>query len=234
MSTSLAITAMERGTRRRPVAVARNEERDLISQAQGGSRAAFDHLMNLYQSRIFRTARRLTGNAEDARDVLQSAFMKAFVNLPRFRGESQFSTWLTTITLNEARMAHRRRRMVEIPIDDHQQVSAQAVVWSTLDRRPDPEWKCLRGQLLQLVEGHVAQLPLKLQMLIHLRYQKDLSVAESALLLGISYTAAKSQLHRGMILLRKSLRQQLRPTNEFRRPRSSQAQHGRKAVPVPE
>ena len=159
------------------------------------------------------------GNSEDAKDVLQSAFMKAFINLPQFRGESQFYTWLTTITLNEAKMALRRRRAVEIPIDDRQGPSPQTLFWEPLDQRPDPERECLSSQFHQVVNAHLTAMPLNVQRLIHLRYYKELSIAEIALLVGVSNTAAKSQLYRGMLLLRKSLRQRLPSTNSQLKPR---------------
>jgi RNA polymerase sigma-70 factor (ECF subfamily) len=193
------------------VNLAREEERNLISQAQCGSRAAFDHLMNLYENRVFRTAKRLTGNAEDAKDVLQNAFMKAFINLPRFRGESQFYTWLTAITVNEARMLLRRgRRAAEIPIDECQEAGAHTIAWEPLDRRPDPEHEMLSSQLLELVNTHLTAMPLNVQRLIDLHYHKELSLTKCALVVGVSCTAAKSQLYRGMLRLRKSFRQQMR------------------------
>ncbi|HEX3661392.1 MAG TPA: sigma-70 family RNA polymerase sigma factor [Acidobacteriaceae bacterium] len=187
----------------------REEERDLISQAQGGSRAAFDHLMNLYQNRIFRTAKRLTGNPEDARDVLQKAFMKAFVHLPEFRGESQFYTWLTTITLNEARMTMRRRRAREIPLEEPRGSSDYNASWEPSDPRLTPEEQCLSSQLCQILSRHLTAMPQGIQKIIHLRYYQELTITEIALLIGISNTAAKSQLYRGMLLLRKSFQRQL-------------------------
>lgn len=111
-------------------------------------------------------------------------------------------------------MALRRRKGVAVPIGESPDASLQTASWEPMDCRPDPESESVRRQLCEVVDRHLIRMPLSLQALIHLRYDEELSVARSALLLGISETAAKSQLHRGMVQLRSSLRQQLCSENQ--------------------
>ena len=85
------------------------DEQDVVARAKSQSETAFDELVEHYERRVFRVAQNITRNYEDAEDVVQNAFVKAFQNLPGFRGHSRFYTWLVRITVNEALMNIRRR-----------------------------------------------------------------------------------------------------------------------------
>src|SRR4029077_6665248 len=91
-------------------AFARWDEGDVVVRAKTRSETAFEQLVEHYERRAFRLALKITCNHEDAEDVVQNAFAKAFQNLPDFRGDSRFYTWLVRITINEALMKIRRRR----------------------------------------------------------------------------------------------------------------------------
>src|SRR5580704_5810012 len=95
------------------------DEQDVIARAKGRSKTAFGELVTHYERRVFRLAQNITRNNEDAEDVVQNAFLKAFQNLPGFRGDSRFYTWLVRITVNEALMKIRRRpRYKEVSINE--------------------------------------------------------------------------------------------------------------------
>ena len=87
-----------------------NDESHLISQAKAGNYSAFEELVNRYEKKIYRLGMNITGNREDAEDVLQDAFLKAFEHLPDFREDSRFYTWIVRIAVNEALMKLRKRR----------------------------------------------------------------------------------------------------------------------------
>ena len=93
-----------------PSTVVRADEPVLVAAAQAGDAAAFEELVNRYEKKIFRLTRNITGNAEDAEDAMQDAFLKAYSHLKEFQGESRFYTWLVRIAANEALMRLRKRR----------------------------------------------------------------------------------------------------------------------------
>jgi RNA polymerase sigma factor (sigma-70 family) len=94
-------------------------ESKIIEQVRRGSASALEQLMDLYERRLLRLAPRLTSSYEDAEEVVQTAFLKAFYNLNSFRGDSSFYTWIVRIARNEALMKIRRRRPEFVSIDDH-------------------------------------------------------------------------------------------------------------------
>src|SRR5258705_9025338 len=94
------------------------EDAALVAGAKTGDARAFELLVQRHEGKIFSLAQRMTRNREDAEDVVQQSFQKAFIHLKKFEGESLFSTWLTRITINEALMLLRRRRGTrEVPIE---------------------------------------------------------------------------------------------------------------------
>lgn len=174
---------------------------DLVTAARDGDRQAFDELVRVTYAESYTLALRLTGNEEDARDVVQEAYLRAFRSLDRFRGESQFSTWMYRITANCAntQLAKRTRHRHEV-LDD-----ADPIV----DDRPaaDPQLQADAGALRDRLTVALAALPSKLRQVVVLRDVYDLPHEAIAAELGISETAAKVRLHRA----RKKLREDLFP-----------------------
>jgi RNA polymerase sigma-70 factor (ECF subfamily) len=172
---------------------------DLVKAARSGDRGAFDDLVRATYRDTYRLARRLTADEEDARDVVQEAYLRAYRGLRRFRGDAQFSTWLYRITANcastQTRRAARHRHAV---LEDAS---------SIIDERPgsDPERRAdlvsLRGDL----EAALAELPPRLRAVVVLRDVYDLPHEAIAAELGITETAAKVRLHRARIRLRERL-----------------------------
>jgi RNA polymerase sigma-70 factor (ECF subfamily) len=173
----------------------------LVTAARDGDRAAFDELVKATYAESYTLALRLTGNEEDARDVVQEAYIRAFRGLQRFRGDAQFSTWMYRITANCAttHLGKRTKHRHE-DLDDHEGVA---------DERPasDPQAQADASALRDRLSIALEALPPKLRQVVVLRDIYDLPHEAIAAELGISETAAKVRLHRA----RKKLREDLFP-----------------------
>jgi RNA polymerase sigma-70 factor (ECF subfamily) len=174
---------------------------ELVAAARGGDRAAFDELVRATYAGMYTLAYRLTGNEEDARDVVQDAYLRAYRGLRRFRGDARFTTWMYRITANCAstQMARRARDRHE-DLDDDYQIA---------DGRPDhdPEWRASAASDRDRVAQAVAELPPRLRAVVVLRDVYDLPHEAIAAELGITEAAAKVRLHRA----RRKLRERLFP-----------------------
>jgi RNA polymerase sigma-70 factor (ECF subfamily) len=174
---------------------------DLVAAAQDGDREAFDELVRVTYAESYTLALRLTGNEEDARDVVQEAYLRAFRGLKRFRGDAQFSTWMYRITANCAatHLGKRTKHRHEV-LDDSDPVT---------DDRPavDPQLQADASALRVRLTAALEALPPKLRQVVVLRDIYDLPHEAIAAELGISETAAKVRLHRA----RKKLREDLFP-----------------------
>ena len=168
----------------------------LVERARSGDREAFDRLVRVTYSDAYALAVRLTGSTEDARDVVQEAYLRAYKSLGRFRGEALFSTWLYRIVANcAATHLSWRQRHRHDNLGDHDDV---------IDTRPDydPE---LQGDLADLrdnLDAAIRDLSPRLRSVVVLRDMYDLSHEAIADELGISVTAAKVRLHRARRRLR--------------------------------
>ena len=177
------------------------EEAELVAAAKSGDRAAFDQLVRLTYAATFTLAFRLTANEEDARDVVQDAYLKAFRGLKRFRGDSRFSTWMYRITANCASTLLSRRSRTS-----HDELSMDEPL---ADTRPeaDPEAMAEAGYVRDRMTAALADLPPRLRAVVVLRDIYDLPHEAIAAELGISQEAAKVRLHRA----RRKLRERLFP-----------------------
>lgn len=167
---------------------------ETVSAAQSGCPHAFNDLMRATYNDTYALALRLVGNAEDARDVVQDTYLRAFRAISRFRGDAAIGTWLFRITSNCAHNVIRRRRSTE-PL-----VEANAPV--DLDPSHDPEAVAEGSELRIKVMAALASLPTKLREVVELRELADLSHDAIAKRLGISESAAKVRLHRARQKLR--------------------------------
>jgi len=168
----------------------------LVTAARDGDREAFDELVRVTYAESFTLALRLTGNEEDARDVVQEAYIRAFRGLSRFRGDAQFSTWMYRITANCASTHLGRRRR-----HHHHELDEEVAV---PDPRPehDPAAAAEASLLRDRLEAAIADLPPRLRAVVVLRDTYDMNHAEIADELGISESAAKVRLHRARRKLR--------------------------------
>jgi RNA polymerase sigma-70 factor (ECF subfamily) len=172
---------------------------DLVEAARNGSRGAFDELVRCTYQQTYTLALRLLGHEEDARDVTQETYLRAFRALPTFRGDAQFSTWLYRITANCA-STHLGRRSKH----RHDELPDDTVIADT-DPSRDPAAQGDLGALRTELVQALGKLPPKLRAVVVLRDIYDLSHAEIATELGISESAAKVRLHRARRKLREDL-----------------------------
>ncbi|MFP5579410.1 MAG: RNA polymerase sigma factor [Acidimicrobiia bacterium] len=177
----------------------RTEMDELVARAQAGQRGAFDELVRRTHTETYTLAYRLCGNEEDARDVVQDAYLRAFKGLKRFRGEAQFSTWMYRITANCANTLMGKRHK-------HRHDELPDTVEDT-DHERDPAARADAMALRQDLEDALAVLSPKLRAVVLLRDVYELPHEDIAAELGISETAAKVRLHRA----RRQLKEQLFP-----------------------
>ncbi|MBN1212953.1 MAG: sigma-70 family RNA polymerase sigma factor [candidate division Zixibacteria bacterium] len=188
------------------------DEKELVKRAQSGDFDAFSRLITEQKDKIYRLALKLTGNREDAEDIVQETFLKAVDNIDKFRLESSFGTWLYTIALNNVR-AHMgsRKKMTLKPIEEYlpsghsdENTHTQLFDWG------DPHQLFEQKQLDQIIESALAALPQKYSMPFMLRYMEDLSVKDIARILKLSLPAAKSRILRARLALREQLAEHFR------------------------
>ena len=192
-------------------------EETVIEAARLGSRAAFQRLVESCETRIFRIAQRIAHTREDAEDIRQNAYVQAFKNMARFRGDSRFFTWLGRITINEGLMTIRGRRVREISLNDALETDNGALVRQFEDHRPNPEQCCSQEELQAILAKVIARLsPLYLSV-FQLRDVQGFSTRETANALGISPTAVKSRSRRARLQLRELLKQHFKPPIRHKR-----------------
>ena len=176
----------------------RGEEEKLVFAAQNGDGYAFEILIERYQRRILAVARRFTRIREDAEDIVQQSFQKAFVYLNRFEGKSRFSTWLTRIAINEALMFLRRGRGIrEVSIDDLGGNEESAFGLEIPNSRADPEIIFLQGERSRILSAAMNRLTPEIRKAIELRELGELSTEEAARVMGLSTTAVKARVFPG-------------------------------------
>jgi RNA polymerase sigma-70 factor (ECF subfamily) len=181
------------------------DDAGLVALAQSGDRHAFDQLAERHATRLRRVLYRITRNCEDAYDAVQEALMRAWLNIGRFEGRSQFSTWLTRIGINEAYRG--LRAAPEQPLELSDGVGEQIPAWGA-----GPEEVFESREFLQAVDRALAELPLDYRTAVTLRDVEGLSTAEAAEVLGIGERALKSRVHRGRLALRARLDDYFRET----------------------
>ncbi len=171
----------------------------LVARARQGDQAAFEQLVRETYADTYTLAFRLTGDEEDARDVVQESYLRAFRGLKRFRGDAQFSTWLYRITANCANthLGKRSRRRTESLPDDMQVAD--------IDPERDPAARADATILRDRLQVALEALPPKLRAVVVLRDVYDLPHESIAAELGISESAAKVRLHRARRKLRESV-----------------------------
>jgi RNA polymerase sigma-70 factor (ECF subfamily) len=182
-----------------PVGTAARSFSELVDEARRGDRAAFDELVRLTHRDTLRLALRLTADPEDARDVVQDAYLRAYKGIRRFRGDAQFTTWLYRITANCA-ASHTGRGARH----RHDELDGDTVI---VDGRPesDPEIVAELGALRRDLDAAIAELPDRLRAVVVLRDVYGLPHEAIAAELGISESAAKVRLHRARLRLRERL-----------------------------
>ncbi len=177
-----------------------HEVAELVAAARDGDQSAFEELVRATHADTYTLAYRLTSDEEDARDVVQESYLRAYRGLRSFRGDAQFSTWLYRITANCASTHLARRHRYR-----HEQLDHETPVFEHADR--DPSAQAEAGALRDRLTEALRELPPKLRAVVVLRDVYDLPHEAIAAELGISESAAKVRLHRA----RRKLRDRLFP-----------------------
>jgi RNA polymerase sigma-70 factor, ECF subfamily len=194
--------------------VALADERSLVAQAKSGRSNAFGELYERHRRKIYRSVFRIVGNPEDAEDVVQRSFQRAFTNLCRFREDSTFATWVTRIAINEALMMLRRRRTTT-PLSEINNDGAQSTpVLDLVDRRPTPEQAAVQSELHATLIRAISRLRKNLQTVVLLREFQGLTSVETARILGLSVSAVKARTFHARRHLRRHLRRKYRSLSE--------------------
>jgi RNA polymerase sigma-70 factor, ECF subfamily len=198
-----------------------DEETRLLSEAREGNPGAWNELYGRYQKRILRLAVRITRNHEDAEDVAQMAFQKAFTHLDSFKGGSMFATWLTRIAINEALMVIRQRKGNLTPLEGSISSENESPNIDIEDSRATPEERYAHLELRNSVVEGVLRLRPSLRAVVLLRELRNLSTEETASVLGISIAAVKARMFHARNKLRRSLSQIPEAGKELARPRAT-------------
>lgn len=183
----------------------RPEEDALIEKAKKGDFEAFGQLATRYERKIFRLARNITQSDEDAEDILQDSFLKAYEHLDGFQGQSKFYTWLVRIAVNESLMKLRKRKSDRsVSLDenietDEEPIAREIAVWD------NPELQYSRAEMKKVLDEAIASLKPIFRTVFVLRDVEELSTEETAEALGLSIAAVKSRLLRARLQLRERL-----------------------------
>jgi len=182
------------------------DELALVQAAKGGDVEAFEDLVRRYDRNVFRIAQHITQNREDAEDVVQDAFLKAYSNLHQFQGQSKFYTWLVRIAVNEALMRLRRRRPERmVSLDEDIKTEDDSMPREVADWAPNPEQLYSQGELKEILGKTIQGLPPSFRTVFVLRDVEGLSTEETADALDLSVPAVKSRLLRARLQLRERL-----------------------------
>lgn len=181
-------------------------EEALVWASQNGNHQAIETLFRRYQRQLLGTARRILGNIEDAEDALQDGFLSAYRNLSSFEGRCKFSTWLTRIVLNAARMRRRQARglpttSLDATTSEHEVPMSERAQ----DDQPDPEQLFAHTELREMIERNAAQLSFPLLTAFVLCGVEEYTQEEAARRLGITLSAMKARMHRARYKLAESL-----------------------------
>jgi RNA polymerase sigma-70 factor (ECF subfamily) len=178
---------------------------ELVRLAQDGDAEAFGELVTRYQSKIYRLARRLTDTQEDAEDVLQEAFIRAFKAVKGFKGDSKFSTWLYRITVNFAAMKRRAKRNNVESLDRPIPTKDGEVKRELMDSGNDPLKDLIAKEIGEVLDTAISRLTPTNRAVFVLRHVEGLSTEETKEILNISISAVKSRLHRTRSTLQRDI-----------------------------
>jgi RNA polymerase sigma-70 factor (ECF subfamily) len=178
----------------------------LVAEAKAGSYEAFEELVNRYENKIYRLGVNITGSPEDAEDVLQEAFLKAFQHLAEFREDSRFYTWLVRIAVNEGLMKLRKRRGDRsVPLEDEIGEDGEPIPRELADWKPNPEQIYAQAEIENILRDAAQKLPATYRTVFLLRDVEDLSTAETASILNLTEGTVKARLFRARLMLREEL-----------------------------
>jgi RNA polymerase sigma-70 factor (ECF subfamily) len=169
----------------------------VIDEVKKGNKEAFRHIIRQCNQSLYRVALVMLKNDPDAEDAVQSTYLKAYLYLPSFRGESSFTTWITRILINECKMVLRRKRVI-LPLETEEVRKKQSLEENDMDNVD-------KKQIHQWLESAVMDLPDKYRMVYVVREVNELSTEKTAEVLGLTAENVKVRLHRAKSLIRENL-----------------------------
>jgi len=194
--------------------VARDESA-MIAAILAGDLRQFHDLIRPFERQVYLMALSMLRDEAEAEDAAQESFIKAFRNLSSFRADSRFSTWLISITLNEARTRLRRKRGVKMEsLDDAERSVSPALL---RDWREIPSEALERQEVRSILRKAIEELPEMYREVVVLRDVEEMSVNEAAEAMGVSVSVIKVRLHRARIMLQKRLVPELKSINPRKR-----------------
>jgi RNA polymerase sigma-70 factor (ECF subfamily) len=177
-------------------------DEQLVRKSQEDDERAFGELVSRYESKVYSLALKMLRNPEDAEDVLQDTFLRAYRGIKSFKGNSTFSTWIYRITANSALMRLRKRQLPTVSIDDADEREAPINI---ADWAPGPVEQMLNQETQAAMTEAIEALPPEFRQVFVLRDIEELSNAEVAEILDLSVAAVKSRLHRARLKVRNRL-----------------------------
>jgi RNA polymerase sigma-70 factor (ECF subfamily) len=177
-------------------------DEQLVRKSQNDDERAFGELVSRYESKVYSLALKMLRNPEDAEDVLQDTFLRAYRGIKSFKGNSTFSTWVYRITANSALMRLRKRQLPTVSIDDADEREAPINI---ADWAPGPVEQMLNQETQAAMTEAIEALPPEFRQVFVLRDIEELSNAEVAEILDLSVAAVKSRLHRARLKVRNRL-----------------------------
>ena len=182
------------------------DDATLVAQTRDGDARAFSELVKRYEGKVFRLAHHVTQNREDAEDVLQETFLKAYEHLDQFRGDSKFYTWIVRIAVNQALMKLRRRKSDKaVSLDETIDTGEDTLIREIAGWDENAEQQYSREELGGILDSAVQSLEPLYRSVFVLRDIEDLSTEETAEALDLSVPAVKSRLLRARLQLREKL-----------------------------
>ncbi|HKQ20061.1 MAG TPA: sigma-70 family RNA polymerase sigma factor [Candidatus Eisenbacteria bacterium] len=177
-------------------------DEELVQKAQQDDERAFGNLVERYETKVYSLAMKMLRNPEDAEDVLQDTFLRAYRGIKSFQGNSTFSTWIYRITANSALMRLRKKQLPTVSIDDadERETPINIADWS-----PGPVEQLLTKETQKAMDEAIEALPPEFKQVFILRDVEELSNAEVAEILDLSVAAVKSRLHRARLKVRNRL-----------------------------
>jgi RNA polymerase sigma-70 factor, ECF subfamily len=184
---------------------------ELVHLALEKDADVFRIIMKRHNRRLYRLARAVVHGDSEAEDIVQETYVLAFTNLGKFRGEASLATWLMRIALNEARGRLRRRRpAVDLMIlDSPEGASTRPMPLSSSAAADDPERAAAQQEIRRLLERAIDDLPEPFRVVFVMRDVEEMSIADTAGLLGVPPETVKTRLHRARRQLRRALADQL-------------------------
>jgi RNA polymerase sigma-70 factor, ECF subfamily len=181
------------------------DEKELLARAKANGYEAFEELVRRNQAKIYNLGLKLLGNREDAADLLQETFLKAYNALRQFQEKSAFATWLYRIATNLAFMKMRKRKLHMVRFAGVQDETGEPYQPEFPDWSENPKAHLENQELKTLLEKTIATLPCKYKTVFMLHDIEGFSTHEIGKMLDLSHAAVKSRVHRGRLFLRDRL-----------------------------